>query len=249
MNKNAELLLNREKLQKELLIQQKKIFEIENELIEIDKELSNFSDSQILDNLQLSTQQEEIVNAIEDNILVVACPGSGKTHTLISRYVKMILLNQILPEETLLITFTKKAGIEMLNRLGKILPHKIPYHVGSLHGLGYKVLQEFNDINYTVLDEKDVRDYLKDIITDNTSLQHLEENEIFLIKNKIQIIIDQASTTYPFDLKLTLKKMSMDKYYKEINYIYKSYQSKKKKEHLVDFNDLMIQFSIFLISF
>ena len=245
---NENIIFKREKLQEELLIQQKKIFQIENELIEIEKELSNFSDSQILENLQLSEQQEQIVNATEDKILVVACPGSGKTHTLISRYVKMILLNEFLPEETLLITFTKKAGIEMLNRLGKILPHKIPYHVGSLHGLGYKVLQEFNDINYTVLDEKDVRDFLKDIIINNPSLQHLEEDELFLIKNKIQIIIDQASITYPFDLKLTLKKMSLTKYYKEISHIYKSYQNKKKKEHLVDFNDLMIQFSVFLDS-
>ena len=38
----------------------------------------------------------------------------------------------------------------------------------------------------------------------------------------------------------------MEKYYKEFAYVYKLYQSKKKKEHLVDFNDLMIQFSKFL---
>jgi ATP-dependent exoDNAse (exonuclease V) beta subunit len=133
----------RDKLKIDLLKQQKYLFEIENEIIEIEKQLASFSDNQILENLKLSEQQEKIVNATEDNILVVACPGSGKTHTLISRYIKMILNNEITQEETLLITFTKKAGLEMLNRLGKILPHKIPYHVGSLHGLGYKVLQEY----------------------------------------------------------------------------------------------------------
>ena len=224
----------------ELLEKQKNIFKIENELIQIEKQLASFSDNQILENLKLSEQQEKIVNATEDNILVVACPGSGKTHTLISRYVKMILNNEITPEETLLITFTKKAGLEMLNRLGKILPHKIPYHVGSLHGLGYKVLQEYNDINYTVLDEKDVKDYLRDLV------QNLEEEEYDLIKSKLQTIFDQASTTYPFDFKQVLKKNSLEKYIKEFNYIYKLYQNKKKKENLVDFNDLMVQFSKFL---
>ena len=168
------LTVKRDQLRADLLEQQKKIFNLENQLIEIDKELASFSDNLILENLKLSEQQEQIVNATEDNILVVACPGSGKTHTLISRYVKMILNNEILPEETLLITFTKKAGMEMLNRLGKILPHKIPYHVGSLHGLGYKVLQEFNDINYTVLDEKDVKDFVRDIINENPTLQQLD---------------------------------------------------------------------------
>ena len=241
-----ELTIKKEQIKSNILEQQKKIFQLENQLIEIDKELSSFSDNLILENLKLSEQQEQIVNATEDNILVVACPGSGKTHTLISRYVKMILNNEILPEETLLITFTKKAGMEMLNRLGKILPHKIPYHVGSLHGLGYKVLQEFNDINYTVLDEKDVKDFLRDIINENPTLQQLEEDELGIIKSKIQLIIDQASTSYPFDLKLALKKANLDKYHKEFAYVYKLYQSKKKKEHLVDFNDLMIQFSKFL---
>ncbi len=241
-----KLTVKRDQLKTELLEQQKKIFQIENELIQIEKQLASFSDNLILENLKLSEQQELIVNADEDNILVVACPGSGKTHTLISRYVKMILNNEITPEETLLITFTKKAGLEMLNRLGKVLPHKIPYHVGSLHGLGYKVLQEFNDINYTVLDEKDVKDYLRDLVNENQTLQQLDEEEVGLIRTKIQLIIDQASTTYPFDLKQVLKKNSLEKYNKEFNYIYKLYQQKKKKENLVDFNDLMVQFSKFL---
>jgi DNA helicase-2/ATP-dependent DNA helicase PcrA len=210
----------------------------------------------ILDNLQLSHQQQQIIDATEDNILVVACPGSGKTHTLISRYVKLILNDQysseekdkiiITPDEVLLITFTKKAGMEMLNRLNKIVPNKLPYHVGSLHGLGYKVLQEYNDINYTILDEKDVREYLYDIINNNPTIQQLDIDELCIIKNKIQSIIDHASITYPFDLKLTLNKYNLSKYYKEFNNIYKLYQSKKKKEHLIDFNDLMIQFSKFL---
>ena len=241
-----DLIDQQSSLKTELLEQQKKIFQIENSLIQIEKQLANFSDNLILENLKLSDQQQKIVDATEDNILVVACPGSGKTHTLISRYVKMILDNKITPVSTLLITFTKKAGMEMLNRLSKILPHKIPYHVGSLHGLGYKVLQEYNDINYTVLDEKDVRDYLRDIINENQTIQQLDEDEIGIIKCKIQNIIDQASTTYPFDMKTILKKNNLEKYSKEFNYIYKLYQQKKKKENIVDFNDLMIQFSKFL---
>lgn len=245
-NNLIELTEKRDQLKITLLEQQKKIFQIENELIQIEKDLANFSDNLILENLKLSKQQELIVNATEDNILVVACPGSGKTHTLISRYVKMILDNKITSEETLLITFTKKAGLEMLNRLSKVLPHKIPYHVGSLHGLGYKILQEYNDINYTVLDEKDVKDYLRDLINENSTLQQLDNDELGIIKSKIQLIIDQASTTYPFDLKTILKKNNLDKYHKEFNYIYKIYQQKKKKENVIDFNDLMIQFSKFL---
>ena len=174
-NKITDLITKKELLNITLKEYNKKVFQIENELIQIEKDLANFSDNIIFETLKLSEQQEHIVNATEDNILVVACPGSGKTHTLISRYVKLILDNKITPDQTLLITFTKKAGLEMLNRVSKILPNKIPDHVGSLHGLGYKVLQEYNDINYTVLDEKDVKDYLRDLILDYENINQLKK--------------------------------------------------------------------------
>jgi len=228
---------------------QKKIFELENELLNVEKELSSFSEETILDNLKLSPQQQAIVDATEDNILVVACPGSGKTHTLISRYVKLVLTDIIKPEETLLITFTKKAGLEMLHRLTNILPTKLPKHVGSLHGLGYKVLQEAYDISYSVLDEKDTKDFIRDIIDSKlTGSQqfNLDEGELEMLRSKIHMIIDSASTTYPFDIKPTLKKFNMERYTKECNALIKLYQMKKKKENLVDFNDLMVLFCKYL---
>jgi hypothetical protein len=47
-------------------------------------------------------------------------------------------------------------------------------------------------------------------------------------------------------MKQVLKKNNLDKLTKEFNYVYKQYQQKKKKENIVDFNDLMILFSKFL---
>ena len=147
-----------------------KIFNIENEIIEIEREINSFTDDTIINTLELSEQQQLIINAKEDNILVVACPGSGKTHTLISRYINIILNPDfnIKEDEVLLITFTKKAGLEMLHRVSKYVPNKLPYYIGSIHGLGFKVLQEYNnDFNYTILDEKDTKDYINYIIDSN----------------------------------------------------------------------------------
>ena len=245
------ILQKKEAKMKEIHEQKKKVFQLENELIEIDKTLATFSDKIILENMKLSEQQKMIVDATEDNILVVACPGSGKTHTLIARYIKLILDEKITNDSTLLITFTKKAGMEMLHRLSKFLPHKLPWHVGSLHGLGYKVLQEYMEINYSVLDEKDVRDYLKSLMYEESTrkqLKNLTDDEIHLINLKICMIIYQASIMYPFDMKCVLKRHNLDKYLKEFNLIYKMYQTKKKKENIVDFNDLMIMFCKFLDS-
>jgi DNA helicase-2/ATP-dependent DNA helicase PcrA len=247
------LLLQQKKTDKikELYEMQKKIFEIEKDIIDIDIMLSSFSDNIILENLKLSPIQQEIVNAKDNYILVVACPGSGKTHTLIARYIRLVTEKEILPSDTLLITFTKKAGMEMLHRLNNIIPNKIPKYVGSLHGLAYKILQEYMDINFSVLDEKDVNTYFKDLLDDTIVAKHFENydiNDINSIKTKLQMFYDIACTSYPFDIKNVLKKHNMEKFTKEFNYIYKMYMMKKKRENIVDFNDLMIMFSKFLDS-
>ena len=113
---------------------QKRIYAIENDVILIEKEIAKFSEETLIKSLTLSDQQKKIVEAEFDNILVIACPGAGKTHTLISRYINMVLVKNVKPESVLLITFTNKAGQEMLKRMEDIIPNKLPFHVGSLHG-------------------------------------------------------------------------------------------------------------------
>ena len=193
-----------------------------------------------MNNFKLSKQQQNIVESNEDNILVIACPGSGKTHTLIAKYVNMIEKYNLKPEETIMITFTKKAGIEMLNRLNKIIPEKIPYHVGTIHGLSYKILKEYNNLKNIIIDELDVKSYLINIINN----QDLKSSEI--LKLKIQYIIEQSSNIYPFNMKSILKKNDLLKYYKDFSLIYKLYQQNKKKNNIMDFNDLMILINQFL---
>lgn len=236
----------REELQKLKNKYQKKIFMIENELIKIEKEMSKFSETQIIDSLTLSDDQKEIVEAKEDNILVIACPGAGKTHTLVSRYVNLILKQNVNPEGVLLITFTKKAGQEMLNRLQDIIPDKLPFHVGSLHGLAYRIIQQNNNINYTILDEMETKELLNQ--ETNKYLLNIEllEDEKMSIKNKIVSIIDQVCITYPLNFKLVLKKYGLEKKQNIINQIYKNFIKRKKQENSLDFNDLMIMLCDYL---
>ena len=250
---SLDLLNKKEQLEKELAEYKNKIFEIEKSILDINKQLAIFSDNLILENLELSNQQHQIVNANENYILVVACPGSGKTHTLISRYIKLILDNVMKPHETLLITFTKKAGLEMSNRLNKIISSnndRLPLYIGSLHGLSYKILQDNNETSKSlvILDEIDSKEMLKQLIISNKENNLFTDEVISLMISNIQSIIDQASTMYPFDIKTILKKHNIDKYYKQYNFIYKAYQQKKKKENILDFNDLMIMFCKYLDS-
>jgi DNA helicase-2/ATP-dependent DNA helicase PcrA len=197
--------------------------------------------------INLSNKQLEIINANEDYILVVACPGSGKTHTLISKYIYLINNNIIKPSECILITFTKKAGQEMLSRLKKNLTNEndLPYHVGSLHSLSYKLLELYNIYNNKIiLDDKDIKILINEIIYNNID----DKNICNLISSKIINIIDQTSIDTPFNLKKILKKNNLDNYYDYFIKIYNLYINIKNEENIIDFNDLMIDLYNFLSS-
>jgi DNA helicase-2/ATP-dependent DNA helicase PcrA len=237
------IILKKKEIQSNIIFHQRKIIELETELIKLEQTISSFNDINIMDNLVLSEQQRKIVDSTDKNILVVACPGSGKTHTLISRYIHLVTKKSIDPSKIILITFTKKAGMEMNQRISDILPHKLPFYVGSLHGLGFRLLQQFNNINYTVLDELDSHKILRDCADTILSDAELEDEEIGLLRKQIVYIYDKVSTTYPANLVETIKNLSISSKYKTIiSDILKEYKNTKNKQDLVDFNDLMILF-------
>ena len=81
------IIIRKKEILAEINIYQKKLLTLETELLTLEKAMASFSEMNIADSLSLSEQQKIIVESKDKNILVVACPGSGKTHTLISRYV------------------------------------------------------------------------------------------------------------------------------------------------------------------
>ena len=71
-------------------------------------------DINILDTL--NTEQLEAVKSGKKNNILVASAGTGKTSTIIGKVVSL-LSNGMKPSEIILLTFTSKAGVEMLERL------------------------------------------------------------------------------------------------------------------------------------
>lgn len=236
------ILEEKEILKKQLLGYQKNMLDVEMKLLSIEKKIANLSEMNIVTNMSLNDKQREIVESKSNNILVVACPGSGKTHTLISRYINLVVKEKVNPMNIILITFTKKAGMEMNQRISNILPGQLPYYVGSLHGLGYRLLQHYNSINYTVLDEKESHIILRECTMKILEQSTIDAEEQDSIKKQIVYIYDKISSSYPLNIGTTLKECSISAKYKTlISAILKEYKQTKKNQELVDFNDLMIQ--------
>ena len=236
-----KILNNMEESKKKIRELQRMMYEEEIKLIDYEKNLVNIKDMEILEKMELNEQQREIVNSEEKNILVVACPGSGKTHTLISRYINLVLNKKIDPDNIILITFTNKAGKEMNERISKYLPNKKPHYVGSLHGLSYRLLQRYNKINYTILDDSDSKKLLKDCTLKTFKTCELTEDEENNIRAQIVNIYEKIATSFPININKTLEELNIKKKYKTvINKILKEYKKTKNEQLLLDFNDLMI---------
>ena len=86
---------------------------------------------------ELSKQQIEAVNTIDGQILLISCPGSGKTTTIVHRAVKMAEAG-IKPASMLNITFTKAAAEEMKKRYDGLC--KIPVTFSTIHAFCFRML-------------------------------------------------------------------------------------------------------------
>ena len=90
----------------------------------------------------LNEAQRDAVAAENQNMLVLAGAGSGKTRVLVHRIAWLIRAEDFSPWSILAVTFTNKAAREMRSRLEEML--HIPSHgmwVGTFHGLAHRLLK------------------------------------------------------------------------------------------------------------
>lgn len=117
----------------------------------------------------LNEMQKKVVNTIEGPVLVIAGPGTGKTHTIVERVSKMILNDGISPSEIMVSTFTTKAHYELVSRLSDRLRKKDGIDVGDLlignfHSIAREIIDKYIEHTplqegYTTIDENE-QEYL-----------------------------------------------------------------------------------------
>lgn len=106
-----------------------------------------------IDGKSLDNQQRTAVITNEDNNLVIAGAGSGKTLTISAKVKYLVSQLHINPKEILLITFTKKAAEEMQERITKKLG--IGVKVKTFHALGYDLLGFFENKKPEIFEDID----------------------------------------------------------------------------------------------
>jgi len=120
--------------------------------------------------MNLSEQQQAVVEAIEPRIAVLATPGSGKTRTLVARVQHMIEVRGIAPSSIVLLTFTRYAAREMRNRLGR-WANKLGF-IGTFHAYCLAIVQQYGHTRgwepewLTLMDEEEASLEQKEILAD-----------------------------------------------------------------------------------
>lgn len=115
----------------------------------------------------LNPEQLEVVNLLEGPILVLAGPGTGKTHLLSARTANILQNKKAMPENILILTYTNSAAKAVKERLVKIIG-SAGYDVvtGTFHSFANSIL----------LDSKEAANYIQERIqiTDIEKVRALE---------------------------------------------------------------------------
>lgn len=140
----------------------------------------------LLDN-KLDNFQKKAVLAEEENTLILAGAGSGKTLTIVSK-ISYLLKKGVLPEEILCLSFTNASTNDLNKKLKKynvkaLTFHKLASKVIRYYGYNYKIVKD--DVLLKIID-KEVNYYeIKDLIKLN-----------FITLNKGQDIINMHNLMF-----------------------------------------------------
>jgi DNA helicase-2/ATP-dependent DNA helicase PcrA len=111
---------------------------------------------------QADERQREAIEHIRGPILVVAGAGTGKTTVLTQRIARLIREGHARPDEILAVTYTENAAREIRERVqGELRGSDIKgLQANTFHGYCNELLIR-NDLQFGVLDEKDLWVYLR----------------------------------------------------------------------------------------
>lgn len=108
------------------------------EMLEAEKEQNRISEQS--GGLALDEEQEKACAHGSAPLLVLAGPGAGKTRILTERMVRLLKAGTA-PSHLLALTFSRKAGEEILERVQTRVEGALPY-CGTFHALAWRLLQK-----------------------------------------------------------------------------------------------------------
>jgi DNA helicase-2/ATP-dependent DNA helicase PcrA len=189
-------------------------------------------------------------------LLVVAGAGTGKTSTIAHR-VAQLVLSGVDPSRLLLLTFTRRAAVEMRRRAHEIVRDMLNERgsgkgnavlqrlqwAGTFHSIGSRLLRLYArqlklDPAFTVVDRADSADLLDDL---RAQLGMASKDQRFPRKDTCLAIYSWRINTQK-SLKLTLEQQFpwCKSWEEELTRLFRAYVERKQRYALLDYDDLLL---------
>ena len=191
---------------------------------------------------ELTAEQLPVVTAPGGPMLVIAGAGSGKTRIVTYR-VAYLVESGVPLDRILLVTFTNKAAREMLSRVELLLKKDVRgIWGGTFHHVGNIVLRKNAkhigyESNFTILDRADSKELIDACVGEakiDTKVRRFPKGDMLqdifsLAVNTNRTIVDVIAYNYPQFEPLT----------EEVEGLARLYVQRKRKNNLMDFDDLL----------
>lgn len=180
-----------------------------------------------------NTEQQKAIAHKDGPLIVVAGPGSGKTTVVVNR-TKALIEKGVLPENILVITFTKAAAKEMKLRFNTLTENIYPdVTFGTIHSISLKILVNSFGYSYdNVLNEQEKFSALRKIVKE----QRIPTEDVnHLIKNLSNAIglIKSGKLKPPYQIDCGCRPNQLEK-------AFQAYTEFCRKAHKIDYDDMQI---------
>ena len=185
-------------------------------------------------------------------LLIIAGAGTGKTNTLAHR-VAHLIVNGVDPRRILLLTFTRRAAIEMGRRVERISSYALGENAGAMtdaltwsgtfHAIGARLLREYAphvglDGSFTIHDRGDSADLLN-LVRHDLGFSKTEKR--FPTKGTCLSIYSRAvNAERPLEKVLGRSFPWCAAWEAELRQLFSAYVEAKQRQHVLDYDDLLL---------
>lgn len=182
--------------------------------------------------MEKNMEQEKAIHTLNGHVMLISCPGSGKTTTLLRRIGNMIDQG-IKPERILMVTFTKAAAEEMQQRFHQEYGRDNKVNFSTIHALCLRILIHYG--GYTtenILNDYDARFFITELARrDNYINDPVKATGAFLTQySAARNSRKNVSEVIPEDIPR-----------KSFLYMARMYENMKEEKRLIDFDDMLIK--------
>ncbi len=189
-------------------------------------------------------------------LLIVAGAGTGKTDTLAHR-VAHLVIHGVDPARILMLTFTRRAAVEMRRRAHDITRQALNEHLGGIsqsiaqrlgwagtfHSIGNRLLRHYAphlqlDPHFSVIDRGDAAD-LMDSVREELGLA-AKERRFPRKETCLQIYSNRVNTRATLGETLERHYPWCAQWEEELTRLYRAYVEQKQHASLLDYDDLLL---------